>query len=107
MKSSIDNDRFKFLEGELLGGPSNKLIQVRELARFRHSNRDFFQKLTSREKQVLAAISSGMTNDEVAAELDLSRHTVGNHRKSIKKKLEADTFTELYKFALAFELIDY
>ena len=43
--------------------------------------------LTSREHSVLLLISDGLSNKEVARELDISVRTAETHRKNIKKKL--------------------
>lgn len=43
--------------------------------------------LTSREHSVLLLISDGLSNREVARELDISVRTAETHRKNIKKKL--------------------
>jgi DNA-binding CsgD family transcriptional regulator len=51
--------------------------------------------LTRREKQVLDLIGLGKTTKEVAAILNLSTATIGNHRKSICRKLDAHSTAEL------------
>ncbi len=42
--------------------------------------------LTEREAQVLAHVSSGMTNKEIARRLGISPHTVSNHMRNISRK---------------------
>ena len=42
---------------------------------------------TTRERQVLELIATGMSNDEIAATLFLSPHTVPGYRKSLYAKL--------------------
>lgn len=44
--------------------------------------------LSEREQEVLRLIAAGKDNDEIAAELFISRHTVKNHISSILLKLE-------------------
>ena len=44
--------------------------------------------LSDREQEVLRLIAAGKDNDEIAAELFISRHTVKNHISSILLKLE-------------------
>jgi len=44
-------------------------------------------RLSPREKQVLELLATGKTTKEIAVTLDLSTATVGNHRKSICRKL--------------------
>ncbi len=43
--------------------------------------------LTERERQVLALLATGLTNKEIAYQLALSIHTVGDYTRSIFKKL--------------------
>lgn len=46
-----------------------------------------YERLTHRERQVLALLASGRSNREIAAALDLSVNTVAVHRASLKKTL--------------------
>ncbi len=50
--------------------------------------------LTPRELDVLASIGRGLRLKEVAAELGISVHTVGDHVKSIYRKLEVSNRAE-------------
>lgn len=45
--------------------------------------------ITPREKEVLQWVSEGRTDKEIATQLSVSEHTVKNHMKSIRKKLDA------------------
>ena len=57
--------------------------------------------LSPRERQVIDLIGKGKTTKEVAAILGLSTETVGNHRKSICRKLKIHSTAELvYRAAL-------
>ena len=47
-----------------------------------------FPELTEREREVLALISQGRTNGDIAAELVLSLKTVQNHVSNICHKLQ-------------------
>lgn len=46
--------------------------------------------LTDREKQVLSRISSGYTSKEIAADLEISLHTVKTHIYNIYKKIDVN-----------------
>jgi len=61
--------------------------------------------LTQREKQVLDLIGFGKTTKEVAAILNLSTGTIGNHRKSICRKLDAHSTAELVASAALGSLV--
>ena len=51
--------------------------------------------LTSREREILALVSSGLMNKQVAAELGLAEITVKIHRGRIMKKMDAKTLADL------------
>ena len=57
--------------------------------------------LTGREEQVVALVSDGMSNREVARELNLSEHTVKKYLFRIFDKLGISTRVELVLYALS------
>ena len=64
-----------------------------------------FSLLTKREKEIIALLAEGKSTRELSDRLFLSTHTIETHRKNIRKKLEVNSFAELIKFAVAFDLI--
>ena len=64
------------------------------------SPRDRLQRLTPREREVLALVATGNTNREIAAGLGISPRTVESHRESLMKKLALRTVADLTRFAL-------
>jgi len=52
-------------------------------------------RLTEREQQVFELIGKGRTTKEIATALKLSAGTIGNHRKSICRKLNGHSTAEL------------
>jgi NarL family two-component system response regulator LiaR len=48
------------------------------------------QELTDRERDVLARLAQGKTNDELAQDLSLSIHTVNTHVRNILQKLRVN-----------------
>lgn len=56
--------------------------------------------LSQRERDVLKAIASGLSNDEIAAKLFISPHTVKNHVSNIYRKLGIDDRTQVALIAL-------
>jgi DNA-binding NarL/FixJ family response regulator len=44
--------------------------------------------LTLREREILIMIASGLTNDEIAGQLNLSNHTIKTHAYNIYKKIK-------------------
>jgi two-component system cell cycle sensor histidine kinase/response regulator CckA len=61
--------------------------------------------LTDRERQVLALVADGYTNDRVAAELGITAETVQSHVRNVMGKLEADSRTQAVATALRQSLI--
>jgi DNA-binding CsgD family transcriptional regulator len=61
--------------------------------------------LTGRERQVLALVADGYTNDRVAAELGITAETVQSHVRNVMGKLEADSRTQAVATALRQSLI--
>src|SRR5262249_16885169 len=57
--------------------------------------------LTSTELRVLKLIARYKTSKEIAAELNISYHTVVTHRRNISEKLNINGSHALMKFALA------
>jgi len=59
-----------------------------------------FQPLTDREMQILKCIAMGMSNKEIARELDISQQTVKNHMTAILRKLAVNDRTQAAVYAL-------
>ncbi|GLU29713.1 response regulator transcription factor [Brucella sp. NBRC 12950] len=62
-------------------------------------------KLTKREVEVLSQFALGHTNAKVAENLGLSEYTVGDHAKSIFRKLEVTTRTQAVHAAMSYGYI--
>ncbi len=63
-------------------------------------DRESYDVLTKRERQILTLIAEGRTNQEIAELLFLSAATVQTHRANIMKKLGLHNRTELIKYAI-------
>lgn len=68
--------------------------------------RDTFDGLTDREREVLQLIAEGHTNKEIADLLNLSVRTVQNHRAHIMEKLGMHDRGELIKYAIQKGIIE-
>jgi FixJ family two-component response regulator len=73
----------------------------READKIVASLQSLFDTLTPRERQILALVSSGLMNKQIAAELGLAEITVKIHRGHIMKKMGAKSLADLVKKAEA------
>lgn len=62
--------------------------------------------LTPAERYVLKKIALGETTKEIAAERNLSFHTVNSHRKNIFRKLGVNNVHEATKYAMKAGIVD-
>ena len=58
-------------------------------------------KLTTRQRQIMNLLIVGRTNESIAAEMNLSRRTVENHRSQILKRTGSKTLQDLIRLAIA------
>jgi FixJ family two-component response regulator len=58
-----------------------------------------YQRLTPREREVLAFVVSGFANKQTAGALGTSEITIGVHRGKIMRKMEARSLAELVRLA--------
>jgi FixJ family two-component response regulator len=66
--------------------------------------REKYERLTARERQVMALVASGLMNKQVANELSISEVTVKMHRGSLMRKLGARSVAMLARIAKALEI---
>ena len=62
--------------------------------------RDGLEALTGREKEILARVTEGMSNKEIASVLHISERTVKNHLSNIFRKLNVSDRTQAAILAL-------
>lgn len=62
--------------------------------------------LTPAERSILKEIALGKTTKEIAAERNLSFHTVNSHRKNIFRKLNVNNAYEATKYAMKAGIVD-
>lgn len=67
---------------------------------------DKLEMLSDREKDIVACVTKGMSNKEIAEELYLSVHTVTTHRRNISNKLQIHTIAGLTIYAIANKLVN-
>jgi FixJ family two-component response regulator len=66
--------------------------------------RDRYHALSLRERQVMTLACAGLMNKQIAGELAISEITVKAHRGSAMRKMQAHSFAELVKMAMALDL---
>ena len=71
----------------------------REAAKTVANLQSMFETLTSREREVLALVASGLMNKQIAAELGLAEITIKIHRGHLMKKMGARSLADLIRMA--------
>jgi DNA-binding NarL/FixJ family response regulator len=56
--------------------------------------------LSERELQVIELVAAGLTNQDIAEKLEISKRTVDNHISNILQKTETDNRVALVRWAL-------
>lgn len=64
------------------------------------------ESLTDREREIVRLLCEGRSNQQVAAQLQISPRTVEVHRATIMRKLEIETFAELVRYAVRHRLVE-
>jgi FixJ family two-component response regulator len=73
--------------------------QAREAERSALALRASYERLTAREREVVALVASGLMNKQVAGRLGLSEITVKVHRGQAMKKMKAKSLADLVRMA--------
>lgn len=74
--------------------------------RFDEASNEQLELLSSREKDVVVCVARGLSNKEMADQLNLSVHTVATHRRNISSKLQIHSTAGLTIYAIANKLVD-
>ena len=69
----------------------------REEAALQDSIRRRISSLSARERQVMARVTAGMLNKQIAADLGLSEITIKLHRRKVMERMKAESLAELVK----------
>lgn len=72
---------------------------------FMQENKERFNSLTPKEKEVMKLVADGYSNKEIANMTFNSIHTINTHRKNINNKLSAKNMSGIMKFAYIFGLV--
>lgn len=80
------------------------VLQARRLRNFGPSNADVVRgivELTDRQRQILVLVGDGLTNKQIAIQLDISFRTVEVHRANILKALAAKSTADLIRISIS------
>jgi two-component system response regulator NreC len=69
------------------------------------TERESYDGLTPRQREVLTLIAEGLSNQDIASQLGISVRTVERHRENIMGRLNLHSRTDLVKYALRKGLI--
>ncbi len=89
------------MSGEIYLPPGVSMERIQALI----AAQPLVERLTAREKQVLALLASGLTTQAIAVRLGVSPKTVETHRSHVMSKLDLYDIASLTRFALRHGLI--
>jgi DNA-binding NarL/FixJ family response regulator len=90
----------------MAGRPYLSAPAAEALSQALHGDTRPLDRLTLREREVLAGIARGLTSKEIAAEFDISSRTVETHRAALMRKLELRSIALLTQLAIREGLVE-
>jgi DNA-binding NarL/FixJ family response regulator len=69
-------------------------------------NRDPYDCLTNREKEVLRMVAEGWSNPDIAENLNISIRTVETHKNNLMQKIGARSVVDVVKYAIRKKIIE-
>jgi DNA-binding NarL/FixJ family response regulator len=72
---------------------------------FQSKKKSVFSVLSSREREILQLVAEGLTSEDIADRLFISKKTVSSHRRQIMKKLNLNSVAELTRYAISEGLV--
>ena len=109
LKSEADTCLQQALQGVMAGHRYYHSRAV-EMMRVRYLQRPDMgasaDKLTQREKEIVALLAIGLSSKEAAAKLDISTRTIETHRLNIYRKLRLSNIADLVRYAIREDVIE-
>lgn len=106
--SYFDDEILKLFDDKISINESPKLLNQKLLKTSNRGKNDTDTKhteLSERETDVLVQLVSGLSNKEIADELNISIHTVMSHRKNITEKVGIKSLSGLTIYAITKKII--
>ena len=100
LKWPFNNDELANTLGRMLEANTDRQRRENAIA----AARDMVEKLTPREREVLTALVSGMSNKEIGRLLNISPRTVEIHRSKMMMRLRAQSSADAIKIGLYADL---
>ncbi len=94
LKPFRDQDLLDAIQ-QALDQDETRRVQEAEVTKLRER----YESLTSREREVLPLVVSGLLGKQIAAEIGTSEATVRVHRSQIMRKMGAESFAELVRMS--------
>jgi len=103
IKAGASDFLIKPVSSEVLSGVIRSALEKAAAEQESRSEMEMLQQrlatLTSREREVLAAVASGRLNKQIASDLGVVEQTVKFHRAKIMERMQAHTLAELMHIA--------
>ncbi len=95
----------QILPSSLMGWVPAKTARIVNEMAFSTAHRKKFQQLTRRCREVLSFMVKGMSAEEIADRLFISKNTVNTHKRRVREVLEIKSEYELLQYGMAFDLV--
>ena len=112
MKESADTDLIQAIRtvqgGRFYLSAAAQAMMVGDYLQRVHTGeeKDSYNDLTEREREILKLVAEGLTNNQIAERLVISPKTVDTHRTHVMDKLNLHSRAELVKYAMRRGLLD-
>ncbi len=90
----------QYISKELTSSMLNVILQNEKI-----ETEDLLEKITNREKEILIYVAKGLSNKDIAVQLNIAEKTVITHRTNFMRKLSLHNVREIVMFAMKNNLI--
>lgn len=93
-----DEDDFKYIIKKIING--KKFFDSDLLGNFKNECVSNFENLTKKEEQVMKFLIKGLSNKNIAKEVDVTEYTIKKHVRSILSKLNLENRQDIIIYAI-------